>query len=140
MKRAIITGMGVGDWHLPDADVAEHVAQEFAEGEGHDEPEVVAPGDECAAGPPHAPEVEERPREEADGRQLDDGHGYRVREVREQGFGGDVARGGDHVPEQAEEDDRDELLAVPPLPRALGHPRPSSTRSGCCLLLLHRWA
>jgi len=51
--------VSVGDGHLPDADVAEDVREELAQGEGHDQPGVVAPRD-VGRVPAHAPEVEER--------------------------------------------------------------------------------
>ena len=81
-KHKTGTSVRVGDGHLPDADVAEDVAQEFAERKRHNELEVVRPGDASRARPPHAPDVEQRAGQQRDRRQLDHGHRDGVGEAR----------------------------------------------------------
>lgn len=88
LKR--LTSVSVGYGHLPDADVAEDVAQELSQGERYDELEVVAPRYQGAAGLPDAPQVEHRAREQGDGCQLDHRHRYWVGKLGEQRLDDDV--------------------------------------------------
>ena len=51
--------MSIRDGHFPNADVAEHVREELAEGERHDQPQIVSPGDVTGI-LSHAPQIKER--------------------------------------------------------------------------------
>ncbi|GCC42390.1 hypothetical protein chiPu_0026221, partial [Chiloscyllium punctatum] len=97
------TRVRVRDGHFPDADVRGHRGEVFAEGEGQQEAAEVPRRQLPGRG--DVPGSEQRRHEQADGEDVEQGDGDRVREPVQDHFVDDIAARAHGVPTQAENED-----------------------------------